>query len=185
MKVRDHRHSYVVETLRTEGRATEHRVWNEMHQSSKHPISVSCNAYYTVQTRYETPNIVNTLSVQDSDNKAEVWSTLKGNKSSFLQIKICKNCRNQAKTVTVTHTFYTSSFSRHSSMEKSRQLFEDACSKTAKSLQIKITLLPNSQHRDAENCSDMLARQPIIEEVDRYIQSHFKGQHWVMCTMKV
>lgn len=67
MKVRDPRHSYVVETLRTEG-----RVRNEMHQPSKHPINVSNITYYTAQTRYETPNTVNTLSVQDSDNKAEI-----------------------------------------------------------------------------------------------------------------
>lgn len=58
------------------------------------------------QTQYETPSIVNTLSVQNPENKAKTLRTLKVNKSSFLQIEIGKNCRNKAKSVTVTHTLF-------------------------------------------------------------------------------
>ena len=44
----------------------------------------------------------------------------------------------------------------------------------------------NSQRRDAEHCSDMLTGTSIIDQVARHIQSlqHFKGQHWVMSTLR-
>lgn len=73
---------------------------------------------------------------------------------------------------------YTSPLSDHRSEDKAKQL------KSYVPRQLNLDILKtayswtlmNSQHRDAENCSDMLTEQPTAKEGGRYIQSlqHFK-----------